>query len=45
MKKEISKKKSWVKPEVFALKIKKDTFGGIPGGAEGGGGKTIPKKS
>ncbi|HUX95292.1 MAG TPA: hypothetical protein VMV47_06115 [Bacteroidales bacterium] len=40
-----NKKKIWEKPEVYSLKIKRNTFGGIPGGAETGGGKTIPKKS
>ena len=28
------KKKSWMKPEVTTLKIKKDTFGGTTGGNE-----------
>ena len=37
-------KKTWEKPSVHALKINKDTFGGKGFGAEGGGGKTIPKK-
>jgi hypothetical protein len=45
MKKEKSKKKSWEKPEVHSLKINRNTFGGAGVGAEGGGGKTIPKKS
>lgn len=44
MKKEKKQKKSWEKPEVHALKISRDTFGGGGLGAEGGGGKTIPKK-
>jgi hypothetical protein len=42
MSKQEIKKKVWSKPAVRALSIKKDTFGGIPGGAEGGGGKTLP---
>lgn len=44
MKKEKSKKKTWEKPSIYALNIKKDTFGGAKNGPEGAG-KTIPKKS
>lgn len=32
-----AKKKVWVKPEVHALKISKDTFSGSDAGAEGAG--------
>jgi len=44
MKKAKNNRKTWEKPEVHILKISRDTFGGAGLGAEGGGGKTIPKK-
>ena len=47
MKKEKQKKKTWEKPLVHSLKIRRDTFGATDFGAEGaaGGFKAIPKKS
>lgn len=44
MKKSEPKKKTWSKPEVIMLNIKKDTFGGSGNGAETGGSKTVPSK-
>ncbi len=44
MKQSEPKKKTWSKPEVIMLNIKKDTFGGSGNGAEDGGNKTIPRK-
>ena len=45
MKKQEYKKKTWTKPSINALSIKKDTFGGNGTGAEEAGKKGPPTKS
>ena len=44
MKKQDNKKKVWSRPEVHALNIRKDTFGGSLTGAEGAAKGGPPKK-